>query len=213
MGILKFYQKVVARGGIQGDIIGDAGSVGTAELADLAVTEAKLGALAVATAKIDLLAVTEAQLGALACETAKIDNVAVTEAKIALASLTGLIAALVADANVIGGLMVVHRILLASGADADVDVLLTHKTRIIDAVFTLKAAGTAGSTIGIENVTTAISDVIDVSSGADLDVFRPITMDDAQIEIAAATNLRIAYASSGADFPGAEGYIIGMRVA
>lgn len=193
MGILKFYQKIVATGGIQGDIIGDTGSISTAELADLAVTEAKLGALAVATAKLDALAV--------------------TEVKIALASLTGLVAALVADVNVIGGLLVVHRILLASGADADVDVALTHKTRIIDAVFTLKGAGTAGSTIGIENVTTAMSDVIDVSSGSDLDVFRPSSMDDAQVEIAAGANLRVAYASSGADFPGAEGYIIGMRVA
>lgn len=193
MGILKFYQKIVATGGIQGDIIGDTGSISTAELADLAVTEAKLGALAVATAKLDALAV--------------------TEAKIALASLTGLVAALVADINVIGGLLVVHRILLASGADADVDVALTHKTRIVDAVFTLKGAGTTGADIQVFNVTTAISDLLDVSSGSDNDVFRPGNMDDAQVEIATGANLRVSYSSTSADFPGAEGYIIGMRVA
>lgn len=173
MGILKFYQKIVATGGIQGDIIGDTGSISTAELADLAVTEPK----------------------------------------VALASLTGLVAALIADANVIGGLMVIHRILLASGADADVDVLLTHKTRIVDAVFTLNGAGTTGSDIQVFNVTTAISDLLDVSSGSDNDVFRPGNMDSAQVEIAAAANLRVSYSSTSADFPGAEGYIIGMRVA
>jgi len=213
MGILKFYQKVVARGGIQGDIIGDAGSIGTAELANLAVTNPKLAVDAVETTEIKDLNVTAAKLAADAAETAKIKDLNVTEAKLALASLTGLIAALVVDANVIGGLMVVHRIALASGADADVDVALTHKTRIIDAVFTLKGAGTTGSIITVKNVTTAMSDVIDVAAGGNNGVFRPSTMDDAQIEIAAAANLRVSYASTSADFPGAEGYIIGMRVA
>lgn len=73
MGILKFYQKVVARGGIQGDIIGDAGSIGTAELADLAVT----------TPKIAALAVTPAELAADAVETAKILDLNVTTGKLA----------------------------------------------------------------------------------------------------------------------------------
>ena len=70
----------------------DMNTIETDEIADLAVTAAKLGALAVETAKIDnlavttgkinALAVTAAELGALAVETAKIDNLAVTAAKI-----------------------------------------------------------------------------------------------------------------------------------
>lgn len=88
MGILKFYQKIVATGGIQGDIIGDAGSIGTAELADLAVTAAKLGALAVETAKIDALAVTPSELATDAVETLKIKDLNVTTAKLAAQATT-----------------------------------------------------------------------------------------------------------------------------
>ena len=128
-------------------------------------------------------------------------------------SIGGALAAVVADANEDGGLMVVHRILLASGADANVDVALTEKTRIIDATIVLKGAGTAGSDVQIQNVTTAITDLVDVSAGSDTDVFRPSTIDDAQQEVAAAANLRVAYSSTGGDFPGAEVYVVGMKVA
>ena len=63
-------------------------SVGTASVADLAVTAAKLGALAVTTAKIDNLAVTAGKIGALAVTTAKIDDLGVTVGKIAAATIT-----------------------------------------------------------------------------------------------------------------------------
>ncbi len=129
------------------------------------------------------------------------------------ANTTGADVAVVADVNVVGGLLVAHRILLASGADADVDVLLTHKTRVVDVVIVLKGAGTTGADVQVQNVTTAITDLIDVSSGSDEDVFRPASIDDAQQEIAAAANLRVAYSSTGADFPGAEVTVIGYRVA
>ncbi len=164
-------------------IAGPADSIGTAEIADDAVTEAK------------------------------INNGAVTAAKIPDDVLTGAHAGEVADANVVGGLLVMHRVLLASGADANVDVLLTEKTRIVDVVVVLKGAGTTGSDVQVQNVTTAITDLIDVSGGADQAVFRPATINDAQQEIAAAANLRVAYSSTGADFPGAEVYVTGMKVA
>lgn len=133
--------------------------------------------------------------------------------EIANDALTGAHAAEVADANVVGGLLVMHRILLASGADANVDVALTEKTRIVDVLVVLKGAGTTGSDVQVQNVTTAITDLIDVSAGADKAAFRPGTIDDAQQEIAAAANLRVAYSSTSADFPGAEVYVTGMKVA
>ncbi|KKL16339.1 hypothetical protein LCGC14_2496590 [marine sediment metagenome] len=127
--------------------------------------------------------------------------------------LTGAHAAVVADVNVAGGLMVVHRVLLPSGADANVDVALTEKTRILDVVVILKGAGTTGSDVQVQNVTTAITDLMDVAAGADKAVFRPGTIDDAQQEVAAAANLRVAYTSTSGDFPGAEVYVTGMKVA
>lgn len=126
---------------------------------------------------------------------------------------TGADVAVVADDNVIGGIPVVHRIQVASGADGDADVTLTHKTRVIDAWAVLKGAGTAGCTITVKNGATAISDAMDVSAGGDKDVFRVGEIDDAQHEIAAAGTLRISKASTGGDFPGAEVYVMGLRVA
>lgn len=62
------------------------GTVPTALIADLAVTAAKLGALAVTTAKIDALAVTAAKLAADAVTTAKILDLNVTKGKLALSA-------------------------------------------------------------------------------------------------------------------------------
>ena len=154
-----------------------------------------------------------ADLATDSVETLKIKALAVTEAKLALASLTGLVVAVAADANVIGAVPLIHRVLLASGADADVDVLLTHKTRIIRAWCILKGAGTTGSIITIKNVTTAITEALDLAAVGDKDETPFATYDDAQHEIAAAANLRVSYASTSADFPGAEVYVEGLRVA
>jgi hypothetical protein len=65
-----------------------AGGVATAMLADLAVTEAKIAALAISSGKIADAAVIEAKLGALAVTEAKIGNLAVTSGKLAAASVT-----------------------------------------------------------------------------------------------------------------------------
>lgn len=119
----------------------------------------------------------------------------------------------VANANVVGGVPLVHRVTLPSGANADTDVTLTHKTLVVDFWFALKGAGTAGSTVTLKNGATAISDAIDASAGGDRDVFRAAEIDDAQDEIAAAGTLRITHASAGGDFPGAEAYVMGLRIA
>lgn len=161
--------------------------------------------------------ITATELANDAVTTAKILNANVTQAKIEVgaagAGLTGLVVKFAADANVIGALSVTHRILVASGANGDVDVTLTHKTRVTEFRFVLKGAGTAGSTLTLKNGANAISDAIDCSGGGDRDVFRCGEIDDAQHEIAAGGTLRISKASTGGDFPGAEAYVIGLRVA
>ena len=146
-------------------------------------------------------------------DTLRVKDVGITLAKIALHSLDGSIVKVAADANTVGAIPVVHRILLPSGADGNVDVALADKFRFMDMVVVLLGAGTTGSDVQAQNVTTAITDLIDASSGSDTDVFRPGQIDNAQQEIAAAANLRIAYSSTGGDFPGAEVYVTGLLVA
>jgi len=185
--------------------------------------EAKIGALRDATVAAPADSIQASELGTDSVETlkikdlnvttAKLNALAVTAAKIAASILDGAKVAVVADANVLGGIPVMYRILLASGADANVDVALTEKTRVTDVVVILKGAGTTGADVQVQNVTTAITDLLDVSAGADKAVFRPGTIDDASHEVAAAANLRVAYSSTGADFPGAEVYVTGMKVA
>lgn len=170
-----------------------------------AVVAAKIGALAVTTAKIDSLAVT----------TAKIAAVGVTEAKIevgaASAGLSGLVAKFVANANVIGGLEVIHRVDLAAGALADTDVVLTHKTRVLDAWLILRGAGVSTTTLQVKNGTSAITDAMD-ASGSDKAIVRAASIDDAAYEIAAGGTLRITSAT-GATQPAATVYVRGIRVA
>lgn len=88
---------------------GSAGSVGTTQLADGAVTTVKIatgavtadkiGASAVTTVKIDNLAVTAAKLGTDAVETAKIQNGAVSTAKMADNAIDGSKIAMGSDAQ------------------------------------------------------------------------------------------------------------------
>lgn len=116
-----------------------------------------------------------------------------------------------ANVNVIGGLPVLHRVALAAGALADTNVVLTHKTRVIDAWLVLDGAGVVNTTITVKNGATAISDDM-AASGANKAVVRCATIDDAQAEIAAAGTLRITSAV-GATQPAATVYVLGVRVA
>lgn len=143
--------------------------------------------------------------------TAKIPNGAVTEAKIAAASLTGLIAKIVANANVIGGLTVLHRIDVAD-ATGNTDVVLTHKTRVIDAwaVNTGIAAHAANDTWQVKNGAAAISDA--VAKTATVNAVKRIgTIDPAQAEIAAGGTLRIAAVKD--TNAAVTVYVLGIRVA
>lgn len=142
--------------------------------------------------------------------TAKIANGAVTEAKLDPASLTGLVAKVVANANVIGGIPVLHRINIAAGANGDTDVVLTHKTRVVDAWLVLTGAGVASAVLTVKNGATAITDGM-AASGSDKALVRCATIDDAQHEVAAGGTLRVT-GSAGATQPAATVYVLGVRV-
>lgn len=140
-----------------------------------------------------------------------------TEAKIengaAGAGLTGLVAKFVADANVIGGIPVVHRIAVAD-AGANVDVVLTHKTRIFDIWVNKDATiGAAGDKIMVckgTNATPVTEDLVvgGVSANAHI---HPATLLMANCEIAAGGTLRIQ--ATKATAVGCTVYVVGMRVA
>lgn len=127
--------------------------------------------------------------------------------------LTGRVVANVADVPTTPGMLLIFPVALASGANGDVDITVAVKVRVIDFHFALKGAGTAGCLVTLKNSTNAISDAIDCAAGGDKDVFRAAELDDAQHVISAAGTLRISKASTGGDFPGAECYVLAMRVA
>ncbi len=154
-----------------------------------------------------------ADLATNAVTTAKLNALAVTAAKIAAAILVGTQVALVADANVIGGIPVVHRVDIADGVTADTDVTLTHKTRILE-VWLVKTGGAGGAsdTITVKNSATAVTDALDINV-ADKIIVRAATIDDAQHEIAAAGTLRVAMVKSSANNTACSVYVLGLRVA
>lgn len=134
-----------------------------------------------------------------------------TEAKLAVNSLTGLVAANVANANVIGGIPVLHRVNIAD-ASADTDVVLTHKTLITDFWFvnTGVAAHAATDTIQLKNVANAITDAIAKTATVNA-IKRASTMDSAQTTIAAGAIMRIT-AVKGLN-AAVTAYVLGVRVA
>lgn len=118
----------------------------------------------------------------------------------------------VADANVIGGVPVVHRIAVADAATGDVDTVLTHKTRIIDAwAVKTGGAGGAANTIQLKSGSNAITNAISINI-ADQAVARAGTIDDAYHEIAAAGTLRITRTKAGGNVA-CTVYVLGLRVA
>lgn len=125
-------------------------------------------------------------------------------------SITGTKVSTVAAANVIGGVHMVHQFDLAAGALADSDIVLTHKSRVINAWLVLRGAGVASTTITVKNSTNAISDTM-AASGSDKAVVRCATLDDAYWEVAAGGTLRVTSAT-GATQPAATVYVEVIRV-
>jgi hypothetical protein len=137
----------------------------------------------------------------------------IAQADIAAASLDGTVAKTVADVNVIGGLPVLHRIDVADDATGNVDVVLTHKTRVVD-VWLVKTAGAGGAddTIQVKNGASAITDAMSINV-ADQAVVRAGSIDDATHEIAAAGTLRVTRTKASAANVACVVYVLGIRVA
>jgi hypothetical protein len=127
--------------------------------------------------------------------------------------LDGANAANVAAANVIGGIPVQHIVVVPAGTTGDVDVVLTHKTRVTDVhlVKTTAAGGGAG-TIQVKNGATAISNAMSIDI-ADTTIARATTIDDAAHDIAAGGTLRVTRTRSASTSEACIVYVSGLRVA
>lgn len=130
-------------------------------------------------------------------------------------SLSGTEVANVGNNNVIGGIPVVHKVVVPGGAAGDVDVTLTHKTEVIEvwAVHT-GGAGEASDTLTVKNGANAISSAMDWS-GADAAVVRTSGINDANQTIAAGGTLRVSTTDNdaGNDVGAGIVYVLGLRVA
>ena len=116
-----------------------------------------------------------------------------------------------ANGNVIGDIPVLHRVVIAAGALGDTNVVLTHKTRVIDAWLVLTGAGVATTTLTVKNTGDAITDAM-AASGSDQALVRAAVINDAFHEIAAGGTLRVT-SLTGATQPDAIVYVLGVRVA
>ena len=126
------------------------------------------------------------------------------------ATLIGTQMAAVANANVIGGIPVIHRISIADGA-ADTDVLLTHKTRVLDVwVQKITSTGGASDAITVKNVTNAITDVMSLNSVAAGILVRCLSIAAAYHEITAGTVLRVTAGHTTNN--ACTVYVLGIRV-
>lgn len=112
----------------------------------------------------------------------------------------------VANVNTVGGVPVLFRI--TSAATGDIDVVMDHKVRVIDAWIVNTAAGGAGDTITVKNGANAITDAMDANK-ADTTITRATQINDANHEIAAAGTLRITNASDAPTIV----YVSAIRVA
>lgn len=123
----------------------------------------------------------------------------------------------IADANEVGAMPVLHRKTLADAATGNVEIDITHKTRIIDAwvVKTTADGHATEDTITIGNGANAITDAMAIGANNDTSLTRAATIDDAQHEIAAGGALRISWVkgAGGGNNVACEVYVLGVRVA
>ncbi len=141
---------------------------------------------------------------------------AVSVTKIANAILTALKVATVPDANTTGGIPILFRINVAGGAAGNTDVVMDHKIRVLDAwAVHTGGAGEAGDTIQLLSVAGgAITDAMSWS-GADTEIVRAGSINDANHEVAAGDSLRVTTTDSdaGADVGAGIVYVLAIRVA
>ncbi len=134
----------------------------------------------------------------------------VTQAMIATNALDGTVAKNLAAANIIGGLPVLHKIAIANAASSNVEVVLTHKTVVIDAWIIPLATGDAGNNFTVGNGASAITNAM--VGNVDTTIARCTTIDDANQTIAAGGSLRVTWVRN-AGSSACDVYVLGYRSA
>ena len=140
---------------------------------------------------------------------------AIVEAGITANSLTGLVAANLANDAVIASIPTVYAIAIPGGAAASKDITITHKIRVIDiwAQHT-GGGGEAGDTIVVKSTGNAITDAM-AWSGGDNVVVRAGAIDDANAIIIAGGIIRVTTTDSdvGGDVGAGTVYVLVVRSA
>lgn len=116
-------------------------------------------------------------------------------------SLEGTTVANVADVNVIGGIPLLFRIAVADAATGTIDVVSTHKIRVLDAwaVKTAAPGKAEANSVQVLNAGNAITNAMSLNALADQGIVRAASIDDARHEIAAGGTLRVGWTRISAD--------------
>jgi hypothetical protein len=162
-----------------------AGSIGATQLASNAVTTAKIAALNVTAAKMAAGAAAEGVDGS---KTRFMANAMTTPVP-----------------------MLIYRIDQAAGANADTDIVLDQKIRVVDVWVVLTGAGVASSVCTLKSTANPISDAM-ATAGSQKAVVRCATIDATYHEIAAGGRLRIT-GSAGASQPALTAYVLAVPIA
>jgi hypothetical protein len=104
----------------------------------------------------------------------------------------------VSSANsAVPGIPLVHRITIPDAATGSVDVVVTHKIRVLDAwIVKTEGNGASGNSYQIKNGNDAISDAIDGNVN-DTAIARAATINDATYGISAGGTLRVTRTRAG----------------
>lgn len=138
---------------------------------------------------------------------------AVTQAKLAANSLDATVAKNVASGDVVAGMKLVYVIAVPAGATGNVDTVLTHKVRVIDAHLVKRGgAGGGAGTLQLFNGATAVTDAMSINVG-DNSVVAAATIDDAAWEVAAGGTLRITRTRTTSTNEQADVFVECVRVA
>lgn len=181
------------------------------DIADGSITTPKLAALAVTNAKLAPDAVEEVNILDGAVTTGKVADGSLIQAKLATNSMDATIVSSLVVGAQFGTIPVEFRVITAGGASANIDIPMDHKVTISDVSIVVVGLGTASDTITIQNVTTDITNAMDVSV-ANTVVVRVGTLNVATWTINAGNNLRIVQTDgAGNDSPVCEVIIRGTR--
>jgi hypothetical protein len=118
-----------------------------------------------------------------------------------------------AAANAVGSLMEIHEIVTAGGATADTDLVITHKSKVVDVWCRVETVGSTSDTIQLKNGANVITDAMSIDI-AQYAVARAGLINSANEEIAAGGTLRVTETDGGgSDSPATTVYVKVVRVA